>query len=372
MTERAQPLAAEHHYQVDITTFGYIAVAYANEATSRKLRDEQDDSLAVPTHKLIDEVREHISELDENSAQRFEVYMQENAPAFLQRKKAETAEEDPWKAWLTESTEDSDVLDFLQMMHMKLEALQHSSEFTEKIELFKENYKARTIKYVADGVLPKSVLGRLDQVDTVEVVLADIFNTTIERESGYHYQGENSISISAEVVKRASDTYTEHVFTHEMDHRIVQVEYERIHKWPDWLTEAITESLQVAPNAYKSERALLDAMLQEDDFRGASHHLAYYAYASSEEEPVHEFERRLDELWGEHMTGSRHDLGAFDYISGYVSCIEQWLEQNSATPDSRLDRKVALDHVTRALQEDPSKVFGKKSVPQKFFDNKDA
>lgn len=285
----------------------------------------------------------------------------------------EAATAAPITEWLSAKASDEELVRFLRWHVKSLSEQQHDQQFDSQVAEIKGSYASAVRKAIEDGWLPKSAEEGVGAVDSVQVVIGDMFDTYLMRNAvGYHYRGTDYVVVAQGIgptaEKRLQDLYGKMRDTvpHELNHSLLGS------LDTTWLNEAITEHLAQSfvhgdietinprkrsgeaeeTGAYYMERSLLWNMLTFGDNGEISPRLAFQAYASKGEEKrraARAFEAALDASWGVE--------NAWFYIRARHETIMEELVTKEPHRSLAVRRSMASERLSAELQLRPERVF---------------
>lgn len=276
----------------------------------------------------------------------------------------------PRTEWLTSQASDEELLGFLRWHIQSLSEQQQGEEFSSAVESMKRDYKSAVLTAVESGWLPKSVEQKVEAVESLRVVIGDVFDTYINKNAtGYYYKGTNyavvaqGIGSTPKARLQSLLSNMKETVPHEFNHAVLG------ELGPTWMKEAMTEHLAqsfvygnietIKPDdrerqgTYIMERLLLWGMLNLGSNGRVAPQLAFQAYAANKEQKKQaftSFKAELDESWGVEK--------ALFYIDDRHKMIEDELYRQHPHMPLDMLRSNASYRVYLELQQDPQKVFG--------------
>lgn len=170
------------------------------------------------------------------------------------------------------------LLNFLQWNKAQTEAYNNNPEVKKRVERHVANFQRKVERFVANGILPASVLESVQAVSATDIVVGDRLAWGVEVNGTAimgHYANESGKVIMGR-------RFNQHLIDHELGHKAIQSDSDT---YPDWFIEAITEDIAFLmdetnmdkPPHYRGELKLLH-FLANGGVLEISRKLFYAAY----------------------------------------------------------------------------------------------
>lgn len=313
---------------------------------------EHKECLDADIVKIREGLRELLSRPGNDKVLDAELGLNKNLPAIFHYWRLQSDKNTfyPWHEWLVDKATPAQFMNFVQWHNHQMNEINQDIEVIDEVIKQKQAYKAMLEKFSAQKLINLRN-GTLFAVNSVRVVMADIFSTSLRKWDGYCVPQPSNSSKWVAVNPQAIKTATKH----ELNHAVLGEFKDR------WLNEATTEHISVAMErgvmhetselmhigVYNEERYLLNVVMNKGP-KTISEKTLLQGYTEHKLKGVKDtFTKAVDEAWGE---------GALEKIQVAIEFYEdEFKRQGRPEKDAQAEAVMA---VASSLLERPRIILG--------------
>lgn len=265
-----------------------------------------------------------------------------------------------WADWLSADANNDMLLNFLQWHNFSLAETQQTPEIQAKITEQKQAYSAAIKQALNSHHLPWPAAESLVTLEDIEVLVGDVFDTSMNHLGGYHIYNSNYIVLAENNIEQAG--------MHEFNHAVLgNITY-------SWLDEALTEHIAMSlkhgkfdeihvrgekAGTYLDELLFVDLLAEivaksskkYNSKKDAILHLVY-AYVLGEE-VLHEFDLELTAAINKKCEFSGLALGVLN-----LRILDEYKKNIKSGQPDYIAMGNAVDSVRTKLKKSPKELFG--------------